>query len=221
MEKILEKIKSSAYWRVNIRPMKFEKFKIGSFIEVRDIIKSCIVELRYWDYPHHDEREIFNGDDWIQLSCDYKQFIEYWRFYQSVQFLHLFALREDHNPKAREFGQRVIFRPSIEPKGYVSILSTLFSITEIYEFTIRLAQKDIFDSNIYISIGLFGVEDYQLFFWDQGRILHGSYISRINEIKMESKMGVEELIAKGHNEAIEKTLYVFERFNWINPPKKC
>ena len=41
----------------------------------------------------------------------------------------------------------------------------------------------------------------------------------VDEIKLESKFSLEELLAKGHDEAIKKCIQVFEIFNWIDSPK--
>lgn len=226
MNERLEKIKSGAHWRVNIRPTTFKKDRIRSLSEVRRIIEECSVKLRGWDYPQSIPAETKNGDDWIQSGCDWEEFIEYWRFYQSAQFIHYFSVYEDYPEVMRRVKERgyfpliVSFSPSEEPSGYLSIFSTLFRITEIYEFAMRLAQKGVIEPNVYISIKLRGIKNHQLIFFDLGRMLRKAYVSAIDEINLEPLLiGTEELLAKGHEEAINQTIHLFERFNWVDPPR--
>lgn len=218
MEQRLKKIKSKAFWRVNIRPIVFEKEKIPTLSALQDLLEECIVRLRGWNYPYSRKNEISNGDDWIQLGCDWEQYIEFLRFYQSGQFIHYFALREDYNPHIQS---EIPFPLTIpEPSGYVSIFSTLFTFTEIYEFAARLAQKDIFKTQVFISINLKGIYNYQLY-TQRDRHLRKSYISNVNEINLEEPtLGVEELLAKRHEKAIDQTIKLFERFNWNESPRQ-
>lgn len=222
----LEEIKSHAYWRVNIRPLEFKKDRIQTLSETRKIVEESIVKLAGWNYPHLYEPETVNGEDWVQSGIDFEDFIEFWKFYQSGQFIHYFALHEDHNYRVKEHinqhrGRYPIFSRSIrKPKGFVSIFWALYTITHVYEFAIRLAQKNIYDTKVYISIQLQGIKDYELFFWEPTRILNKQYIAGIEQIPFESELGTEELIATGHEEAINKTIHFLECFNWNNPPRE-
>lgn len=54
---IVEEIKSSAYWRVVIRPAKYDENRLKSAKQCFDIIDASKVSLRGWDYPHLDSRE--------------------------------------------------------------------------------------------------------------------------------------------------------------------
>ncbi|MBA7713684.1 hypothetical protein ES703_122690 [subsurface metagenome] len=219
MEDLVNEIKSTAHWRVNIRPTKFKKEKIGRLSDIKEVMEKCIVNLRGWPYPYFTREEISNGIDYVEGKCDWKGIKEYWRFYQSAQFIHHFSLFENS-----ERG-RIAIAHSAEPigskkdlKGSLSIFSTLFKMTEIYEFSIRLAQKGIFEKGVYISIILRGIRNHRLIFFGNERFTFAPYISNIDEIPLESTLGVEELITKGHDRAIKDTIFLFERFNWDSPP---
>ena len=95
-ETLLNKIKSRGYWMVEIRPTKFDKLRIPTLSKAQEIIQSCIVTLRGWDYPHlsHRDTERTQGVNWVASWADFMGHLEYWRFYQSTQFLHLFSIRE-------------------------------------------------------------------------------------------------------------------------------
>lgn len=219
----IDKIKSGAYWRVNIRPTTFKKDRVNSLSEARRIVEACSVKLRGWTYPQITPEETKSGADWVQSGCDLEEFIEYWRFYQSAQFIHYFSVVEDY-PEVKERAMARVtggmgFGTSRQPSGYISVFSTLFRIAEIYEFAMRLAQKDIMAQGVYISIKLHGITNYQLFTWDPERYLPRTFVAAIGEIPLESTMGIEELLAKGHDEAINQTIHLFERFNWVDPPR--
>ena len=81
----LEKIRSTGYWRVNIRPTKFDKSRIDSLESCWELVNSCKISLRGWDYPRVKEEERISGEDWVQSGTDFDTlgYVELWRFYQS------------------------------------------------------------------------------------------------------------------------------------------
>ena len=216
MEERLKKIYSTGYWRVNIRPTRFEQTRIPSLKTCHEIIESSIVRLSGWDYPYLDPEETANGDDWIQSGRDHVRYVEYWRFYQSGQFIHHFACFEDlTNPS--EMSQ-YIEKPS--PSGrYLSILSTLYKVTEIFEFAARLASKNILSPKAEISIKLVGMDGRQLFCWSRSRYLSMDYICRIPEITFFETYQISDLLTSAREFALDATVYIFERFNWTFIPR--
>jgi len=211
----LEKIKSKGYWHVNIRPIEFEERRIESLDRCWDVVESCSVYLRGWPYPYYprvDEREkASRDDDWVQSSIDFNGIVELWRFYQSGQFIHYFSCLEDY--RINEAG---IYKPMIASRG-LSILSTLYRITEIYEFTTRLALKNVFQDAVQISIKLVGMKDRELFEWN--RMAPLKRISKDDEIVIESRLSVLNLIASAHDEAINKTMEVYSHFGLTDYPR--
>jgi hypothetical protein len=220
MEEILEKIRSRGYWRVNIRPTTFKKDRISNLSELRALMKRSSVSLRGWPYPYVNEDKVKNGDDWIECECDSYDIIEYWRFFQSGQFIHYFSISEDYVDEAAKKAQAWGWKPAEKVSGYLAIFSTLYRVTEIYEFAARLTQHKVLSPGIYILVKLCNINKHQLFFWDSSRFLRDSLIANIEEINLESTMRDEELLANGRGVAIEKTLNIMERFNWNNPPKE-
>src|ERR1043166_6582061 len=95
-KEVEKKIRSRGYWRVVIRPSSF----IAERARLRDleqIARDTVVQLRGWDYPHFPRDGVTRGNDFIEALTDsgWIQHIELWRLYQSGQFVHLFAMRED------------------------------------------------------------------------------------------------------------------------------
>jgi hypothetical protein len=217
LKEILEKIKSHGFWRVDIRPTKFGKERIKTLRECKEIIRSSVVQLTGWDYPHIGPIDPVNKLNHIESTVDFNKFVEIWRFYQSGQFIHLFACREDlmhQDPTATGS-----FGPEIKGTKFLGIVDTLYTITEIFEFAARLAEKNVFDPSLKITLDLFGMENRQLFFWNPAPKLFRAYVSSVNHIPVVKTLTVEELLANAPRLALDATLYIFERFNWDQPAR--
>lgn len=219
MSNIIETIKSTGYWKVIIRPISFEKELINSLSDCKDIINKTTVSFRGWDFPSHESIEIKNMDDGIESETDWNQYKEYWRFHQSGQFLHLYAFNEDYQIDDIERKSSVVYLDSSKRTSkYLSIFSTLFRITEIFEFISRLIEIGIYTTKIKISIELFDVNGRMLFIWDRYRDLRRNYTAALDSIHYFKEFDVQEMIEDKFELALECTMYIFERFNWDQPP---
>jgi len=218
-EQVLEKIKSRGYWQVVIRPERFEKERLKSLGECARLVLECKVVLRGWDYPHVGSRDgLRSGLDYVESLTDWGEYKELSRMYQSGQFVHLFGCHEDW------WGERVsIFGPSeysqIKPGSVLGILSTLYTVTESYEFASRLAQKNLFDNTIHLSIELHGMMNRKLFIEEFGRNLFHDYVCTINDLPYQRTIAVKEILGQGHDLALDNTFWIFDRFNWHDPPR--
>lgn len=206
MSELLEKIHSKGYWRVNIRPTAFEKERIGSLSKCREIVETCQVQLRGWYYPHIDKNGPTNGLDWIESTTDSMGNIECWRFYQSAQFVHHLAVQEDYELQA--------------PPNYLSILNSLYLVTEVFEFAARLASKEVLSPAATISMGLFGAMERQLVSLDPARLLRGEHTSQIPEMTFTKTYEERQLLGHSTEFALDLVCWIFERFNWINIPRE-
>lgn len=202
----LEKIKSTGYWRVNIRPVQFEERRIESLERCWEIMESCNVLLRGWDYPAVSEKEKAFGDDYVQSGADFRGMVELWKFYQSGQFIHYFSCLEDY--RQEEIGTN---------SRWLGVISTLYRITEIYEFSSRLAVNDVFGNGVIISIKLEGMKDRELFEPDRPWVWKD--VSKSDEIAVESKLPTLKFIASVHDEAINKTMEVYSHFGLTDYPR--
>ena len=202
---LIEKIHSTGYWRVNFRPIQFKKDLVSTLAECKELVRDSIVSLRGWDYPHWDREESGNGQDWVESGCDWMSHIEYWRFYQSGQFIHHSALHEDHD---------------YSDKNILSIVSTVYLMTEIFEFAARLSAKGIYAEGVEVSISLHNTQDRKLTILDPRRApLHDEYICKIGTILFQRTVSQDEILGKSRRLALDTIEYIFERFNWTNIPK--
>jgi hypothetical protein len=209
---IISKIKSRGYWFVNVRPLKFEKEKLKSLAECAELVKTCSVRLRGWPYPYVNANVIKSGVDWVQGEVDSGSYIEYWRMHQSGQFAHLFACREDWWKENSLFGGEHLKK--IEPMSTLEVLMTLFTLTEIYEFAARLAEKKLFEEALNVTVELHGMKGRKLIFIEPFRTLFDEYVCAVNDLPRSLIISVEDVLGKAHELALDHAIWVFERFNW-------
>lgn len=213
MSGIIEKIKSRGYWEVIIRPTKFEKVRINTLEECKEIIHTCSVSLRGWNYPHIKAPK--NGMDWIEEMTDWENHIETWRFYQSCQFMHFLGCKEDWLENVKFFPQDF----KIEPGMGLEILNTLYSITEIYEFATRLIAKGVMGDGIEIKISLNNMKGRKLFFFDHDRYLSADYFCGINQLPLQKIVSEKELLGNAASYALDDFIKIMIWFNWDRVPR--
>lgn len=218
MEEILTKIKQYGYWKIIIRPTNYKGDLVPSTDDCKELIKQSVVSLRGWNYPYIDPAGIkISGDNNIHSYCDWPegQKYEYWRFYQTGQFVHYFAMREDLKITPEKI---IEFKDEYDTKNdkFLSILSTLYSVTEIFEFAARLF-SNMDTESIEIIIELHGVKNRLLVFWDTfGRSLSRAYSCDYPEgiIKINKTMAKDSLISNSNDLSLDTTIEIFKKFNW-------
>lgn len=221
-EALVASIKEAPHWRVVIRPGVHVEERIKTLGECWRLVESSRVSLRGWDYPHVDHQHRQNGKDWIESWDDYRSHREYWRFYQSGQFLHLFSFTEDrYRDEVEEKAKSdVPALNSLSPSGYLSVVSALWTITEIFEFAARLAQKADFGDPVSVTIQMVGVKDRALYVSDPGRDFSRPYIASEPALSKDWSPGTEQLLSGSSELALNAAEWFFERFQWMVPPRQ-
>lgn len=204
-----EKLKSRGYWRIVIRPSKFMEKRIHSLKNCVDIIRDNNVLLRGWDYPHYDSKDTTPGDNYIDQSFCWEErgHIEAWRYYQSGQFVHYLAIWEDWNEGIDNPRNTAYTR-------VLSIISTIYLLTEIFEFASRLGTKRYLGDSCDITITLHDTKDRILIFREG--FLPTNYIANIPEISYSVPLAVSDLIGNTDNHALDAAKHIFERFKWLS-----
>jgi hypothetical protein len=161
LDHVLQCIKQRGNWLVVVRPKNFEKEKLN-LKTCKDMVLKSIVSRRPYNYPHYYAN--LGGDDPISSEIDYVHCItdirpymgaispplSVWRMYQSAQFVHRFSCVEDYWEDSGG-------------KNVLSVTSTLYIITEIYEFASRVDENDnILDDDLFIIIALNNMKDRSL-----------------------------------------------------------
>jgi hypothetical protein len=145
-------------------------------------------------------------------------FKEFWRFYQSGQFIHFLGCIEDWLAE-----DVTLFGPSkfanIKPHSILDVTNTLYTLTEIYEFASRLAGKNLFDTSLQIDIQLHGMKNRKLSMaLTPQRFFRGEYICSISDLPNPPiTITVGEIIGGRHDLSLDHALWIFKRFNWNFP----
>jgi hypothetical protein len=206
-------IKSRGYWRVVIRPTVFQQERFTSLAELERAFNDSRVQLRGWDYPHDPSDGVRRAADYIEGSVDWAEHKEVWRLYQSGQFVHLFAMREDW----WDDGIPLSGGGHIKPGTHVSLLSTIFSFTEICLFAARLTERLALGPEVVLSYEIFNLADRQLQVFHSDRSpLHSSRrsSSAFKKFERELTLKPEDLVARAPEIAVDQALALFEGFNW-------
>lgn len=215
MKDILNKIKTRGYWEVTIHPTEFIENRIDNPTKCKEIIRQLSVQLRGWDYPHYD----YNNNpktniDFVEQEFEWQDKIEYWRYYQSGQFVHFFAMWEDWQEYSTIMGPKL----SAKPGQVLSVFNALYHFTEIYEFASRLAVKGYIGAACRVHITLHGTKGRSLRILDPSRLLFANYRSELDTIPKDIKTDTSTIISKSADLALEHCVWVFQRFNWDNVP---
>jgi hypothetical protein len=220
-DEIIKKIKSKGYWEINIRPDIYNSQRLERQ-KIKDIVRSAVVELRGWDYPHFrdSEGEPYPILDGIEKIIDWSNHIEFWRMTKSANFYHLLALREDW---MKDVEYQNIWSKGDELKGekWLGVLGTLYTLTEIFEFAKRLATQNIFDDNVIIDIKLYDLKNRQLVVDSYNRV---PFLSpRIAKITEPWKYYTQSFLVndvqnKPDQLALDAFLDLIYFFEWENPP---
>src|SRR6266571_1988298 len=208
-----KEIRSRGYWRVNIRPSVF----IAERAALRDleaIARDAVVQLRGWDYPHFPRDGVTRGNDFIEAATEaaFISHLEVWRLYQSGQFVHLFAMREDWVE-----GTPMPGLGNVKPGTLLSYESTLYTITEIFLFAARLAQRMALGPEVIVEYSLVDLLNRKLETFDPGRdslflVPRATALGHSYERTVTEK--AERLVARAPEIALEQTLDLLERFGW-------
>jgi Putative DNA-binding domain len=213
------RLQLKGYWKVILRPQKFERERLR-LQECEESILKSIITLRGYNYPHYygqDKQygELTRGADYVQWSGNIESyfFVErpasVWRMNQSGQFIHCFALMEDY------------WRDT-SSKNVLTIRNALWSITEIYKFASNLALRNIFDGKITVEIQLHGMKSRQLAEMHReglDQVLHPYYGHKCSVESLPFSRDIEtaDIIGKSSELALDQTIWLLERFGAYSP----
>ena len=168
-----------------------------------------------WHYPALNDSPYDEGADWIAGGAEISAFIEYWRFYQSGQFIHHLALREDHMARLNLFAPN-FFVPA-EGKKYLNVSLGVCMIADIVELAVRLALKGILIPSATISIQLYDMAGRELTYMVPGRRLPDSYWFKTQRVNLEHQYGTDEIIGRSPDIAVDLSSELLRQAGWDAP----
>ena len=215
------------HWRVNFRPNLYNEELIKSLGECFGIIEKTKLSLGGWDYPFLglDQTEKGQGSNWVASWVDFGGNREYWRFYRSGQFIHLFSINEAISPRwskkiKTDMQSKLYYMDRVnwdEIPGFILVASIINKITEIYEFVARLCEKQIYTGKLNIRIELKGIKGFVLAPLSD-RHWRGFYKADEGKLSIANEYESDHLMANCRDESLKAIVWFFERFGWFSPP---
>lgn len=212
------------HWRVHYEPDHYQEDRIPSLARCVELVEQTKVSLRGWDFPHlSDEEKRAYASNYVASWANFMGTIEYWRLYQSGQFIHLHAVEEVQNEyrkslekaAASHIGHLKIDLAAIP--GYFSFTNFLYRIIEIFEFAARLSEKGVYENELTITIQLKHVRGFVLMA-DENRSWSQIRAADTDDLGRSWSLAVPALIADRSELALNVAVWFFERFHWLNPP---
>jgi hypothetical protein len=213
-DELIDQIKSRGYWRINFQPT--DKPMNLSLKECEELIDNNNVKLRGWYYPFYghgtaDNHGIEKHDGYVQGWVSSGEFTEFWRMFQSGQFLHYSVVQEDWRTPEVE-GR--FDTNDLEPGKYLNFVGSLtYYITEIMEFLSRLYKAGLYQQGVYVKISLNNTKERQLASFDAFRRLSTPRVVHDNTITFEKTYTPDDLTQSGRDLAIEPLLKFYELFD--------
>ncbi|MDY6821173.1 MAG: hypothetical protein SVN78_06090, partial [Deferribacterota bacterium] len=142
---------------------------------------------------------------------------EFWRMYQSGEFIHYLALCEDWFEEAswqQNLHEKI--KPPMSSLGIIG--SVVFQMTEIFVFLSRLGTTGIYDDGVHVFIILHNTENRELWTDVKELRLLQSYKSKKQMIKYGEKFNKEQIMTNPKDLAFNAIKHIFDEFGWHNPP---
>jgi hypothetical protein len=210
-EAVLATIRSRGYWHVQLRPTTFEKQRVPAIVDLEHAVRRARVELRGWDYPHVSQRDgIARHGDYIQGVVSWQTHHEVWRLFQSGQFVHVFAMREDWLVDYPQYDH-------LQPGQLLEVTDTLWTLTEVFLFCSRLVEALGLTGDLVLLYGLIGLEGRQLQTLDVRRVPlmeSRKAAADLHEFGDALTVPAETLIGAAADLAVEQALQLYARFHW-------
>lgn len=209
-------IRERGYWRTLIRPARFEPERIGDPQTLPTLIERNATHFRGWEFPSYQPvPPLGHGNDWIECAVDRESRLEYWRLYQSGQFLHYAALSEDWHTMAFRWHTR----PGTAAAALLPVYDTVYRLTEIFEFAANLGLSRLYDAGntMHIALLLHPLQGRQLYNdADSQRhiFLTGVQPAREGAFQRSFDIPLGELIANARPLALQAAEQLFHLFHW-------
>ena len=209
MSELLEKIRESGHWRVVIRPACFEEDRISSISELYPLLERTTVRLRGRAFPivRDEQPTFFEGH--IGYEEDEK-FAEFWRFYQSGQFIQYTGFIEDRLDSSRIESLPSDWKPGL----FLDPVQVLFRSTEIFEFATRLSFTAAANHQTHMELSVNGIKGRSL------KSASGKLVALPGNCCQDENFSVAydfsniQLVANNRDLALQAAHEVFSCFGW-------
>jgi hypothetical protein len=210
------------HWRVRYRPLRHQANQL-TLSEAWELIEKYQVRYRGWPFPHFsrsrsNQRQFANN--WVAAWNEFSGHIEYWRFFQSKQFLYLGSVREktesDWDAKLRAAARDSLEDIDSVP-GFFSLTNLIYNVTEYFEFLARLCEAEVYSEELQIEIGLYGIKGFILapndHWWDLP-----VYAATSEHLENTWQITPADVVARSKVWSMEAITWIIERLGWRRPP---
>jgi hypothetical protein len=211
------KLAERGYWRVEVRPVDYVERRVPSIRVLQRAIERARVELRGWDFPHLERRwELPASQSYIGMDTDWSVHVEVWRAFLSGQFVYRGGVWTDWVDQHVFGGHGLDWRP----KQGMPIVSSLWSITEFYEFAARYSQTEAGDDGMYVAVSFHGLEGRRLFGDHERRVWFDNYgPARLDTFEHARQLSRSELISEAPRLAVTCSAEFFSVFGYEAGPE--
>lgn len=213
-DELIKEIKSQGHWRVEFHSTEYQAKRLPTRAGMQDLLSNATVSLRGWPYPYYQAEETAYNGQWLEGKVAWENYREYWRLYESGQWIHYSKLRGAGVSRENIFKGRTPLPP--QHAGYISVRGdVLFTLTEIFRFAVGLAQGEVLDPTAFLSVQLHNTKDYMLF-ESFDRVFPDQYVNQSDTpITCEQSLPTGELSASIDKIALDMAIKVFSVFGWI------
>jgi hypothetical protein len=209
---VTSKLEERGYWRVEVRPSAYVERRVLSTQVLQRAIEKARVELRGWDFPHIGRSwDLPESQDWIGVETDWSVHVEVWRAFLSGQFVYRGGVWTD-------WLDQHVFRgsgPDWKPRQGMPLVSSLWSITEFWEFAARYSQTEAGDDRMFAEVSFQGMKGRELFGDHERRVWFQTYgPARMNSFTFAREVSRAELIADAAKLAVTCAEELFATFGY-------
>ena len=220
------KVQEIPHWHVKLQSGTFNAELVESLTSCFSVIEKTKVRLGGWEYPYLNPERKYReqGNNWVGSWIDFVGHMEYWRLYQSGQFLHLFAVRECldshwHDKLDASIRQNLSHLQDFDwskVTGYLDIQNLNSTISEIFEFAARLTQHGILEGTVAINIEL-RKSSGLLLATSAWRLWNIACRASEDTLGRTWNISADELVGNSAEFALNTTKWFLERFGWMDP----
>lgn len=200
---VLDRIHKKGYWRILFRPLEFHVALLHGKGQCEMVFEQAQVRNDRRAYPLAKPRRDLEGKDWIAGESDCPPFIEYWRFYESGQFVYHLAMEEEHMPFHPQF-------PSQADK--LNVPKSIEILTDMVEFAARLSYHGALTPAASLSFGLHGAEK-RVLIWPN-RATQSEFRFRDERVQLARQLEAEGLTGRSKEIALDLAVELFAKAGW-------
>jgi len=213
----LGRIRQRGYWRMVVRPMDFQQDRIADIRQLYPLVDHSRARFSGWEFPYLGPANgLVVDNDFIEQAANVAGFKEYWRFYQSGQFIHYRSLAEDWEVRTSRWHAQ----PGAVPGQLMPICDTLYRLTEMFEFASQLAVARAYNAVGPMHLDLFfaQLKDRRLYNDSKGTIFHPDRLAQASAFQRGITIPLDELISDPRLLALRAAEQFFALFSWDATP---